>query len=211
MCGFSLAAVSMVMSQRGSARSARPPIDAQGWLRGVRRLESDNANERPAGAQGEISLLVIHNISLPPGRFGGGFIEALFLNTLDCSLHPYFECLRELHVSAHLLIDRRGRLTQFVPFARRAWHAGESCFEGRSACNDFSIGIELEGTDERPYTRAQYRSLQRVTRKLLHHYPALTVAGIVGHADIAPGRKTDPGAAFDWTGFRAALIERQDA
>lgn len=180
-------------------------IDAEGWLRGARRLESDNANARPGA---EISLLVIHNISLPPGRFGGGFIERLFLNTLDCSAHPYFGQLRALRVSAHLLIDRRGRATQFVAFGRRAWHAGESCFAGRTGCNDFSIGIELEGTDQRPYTRAQYRRLLRVTRALMRHYPAITIGRIVGHADIAPGRKTDPGPAFDWTGFRAALEGR---
>lgn len=180
-------------------------IDAEGWLRQARRLESDNANERP---EGEVSLLVIHNVSLPPGRFGGGFVEQLFLNTLDCSLHPYFERLRGLRVSAHLLIDRRGRVTQFVPFGRRAWHAGESCFDGRSGCNDFSIGIELEGTDERPYPQVQLRRLLRVTRALMRHYPAITVQRIVGHADIAPGRKTDPGPAFDWAGFRAALTGR---
>lgn len=177
-------------------------IDAAGWLRAARRLESPNANERPCD---EISLLVIHNISLPPGRFGGGFIEQLFLNTLDCSAHPYFGTLRDLHVSAHLLIDRRGRAMQFVPFARRAWHAGRSSFAGRGECNDYSIGIELEGTDERPYTRAQYRRLVRIARALMRRYPAITIDRIVGHSDIAPGRKTDPGPVFDWAGFRAAL------
>ena len=183
----------------------RPSIDA-GWLRGARRLPSGNANERPD--PGEISLLVIHNISLPPGRFGGGFVEQLFLNCLDCTMHPYFERLQGLRVSAHLLIDRRGRLTQFVPFDRRAWHAGESRFEGRPHCNDFSVGIELEGTDERPYTRAQYARLVRVTRALMRAYPAITAGRIVGHADIAPGRKTDPGPAFDWVRYRAALAAR---
>ena len=183
----------------------RPSIDA-GWLRGARRLPSGNANERPD--PGEISLLVIHNISLPPGRFGGGFVEQLFLNCLDCTMHPYFERLQGLRVSAHLLIDRRGRLTQFVPFDRRAWHAGESRFEGRPHCNDFSVGIELEGTDERPYTRAQYARLVRVTRALMRAYPAITAGRIVGHEHIAPGRKTDPGPAFDWVRYRAALAAR---
>lgn len=186
-------------------------IDAEGWLRGARRLQSDNVNERPSAEAGVISLLVIHSISLPPGRFGGGFIERLFLNQLDCDGHPYFERLRGLCVSAHLLIDRRGRLTQFVPFGRRAWHAGESCHEGRTNCNDFSIGIELEGTDERPYTKAQYRRLLRVTRELMRHYPAITTTRIVGHADIAPGRKTDPGPAFDWMAYRTALNDRENS
>ena len=180
-----------------------------GWLRGARRLPSENASERPD--PGEISLLVIHNISLPPGRFGGGFVEQLFLNCLDCTMHPWFERLRGLRVSAHLLIDRRGRLTQFVPFGLRAWHAGESSFAGRGNCNDFSVGIELEGTDERPYTKAQYARLARVTRALMRAYPAITAERIVGHCDIAPGRKSDPGRAFDWAHYRAALAARDRA
>jgi AmpD protein len=184
------------------------PIES-GWLRGARRLPSDNANERPA--PGDISLLVIHNISLPPGRFGGGFVEQLFLNCLDCTMHPWFERLRGLRVSAHLLIDRRGRLTQFVPFGLRAWHAGESRFAGRANCNDFSVGIELEGTDERPYTKAQYARLVRVTGALMRAYPAISAERFVGHCDIAPGRKSDPGRAFDWAHYRAALATRNRA
>ena len=178
------------------------PID-QGWLRGVRRAPSPNQNERPAGTG--IDLLVIHNISLPPAEFGGGFVERLFCNTLDCSEHPWFENLRGLEVSAHLLIARDGTATQFVPFDRRAWHAGASQFAGRANCNDFSIGIELEGTDFVPYTDAQYSSLVRTTRALMREYPAITIGRIVGHEHIAPGRKTDPGASFDWARYRSAL------
>jgi AmpD protein len=174
-----------------------------GWLEGARRLPSANANERPDGCAPE--LLVIHNISLPPGEFGGSYVERLFCNTLDCDSHPWFERLRELRVSAHLLIERDGALTQFVPFHRRAWHAGVSNFEGRNACNDFSIGIELEGTDQHPYTVAQYAVLTAVARCLMQEYPGISIRRIVGHADIAPGRKTDPGAAFDWDRFRCAL------
>lgn len=171
-------------------------------IRGARFLPSPNCNERP---EGEISLLVIHNISLPPGQFGGGQIEALFTNRLDWDAHPFFNEIRGLEVSAHLLIDRAGTLTQFVPFDRRAWHAGRSCFQGREACNDFSIGIELEGTDELPYTDFQYERLIQVTRALLNTYPDLTRERIVGHCQIAPERKTDPGPAFDWPRFLAAL------
>lgn len=171
-------------------------------IRGARFLPSPNCNERP---EGEISLLVIHNISLPPGQFGGGQIEALFTNRLDWDAHPFFNEIRGLEVSAHLLIDRAGKLTQFVPFDRRAWHAGRSCFQGREACNDFSIGIELEGTDDLPYTDFQYERLIQVTRALLNTYPDLTRERIVGHCQIAPERKTDPGPAFDWPRFLAAL------
>ncbi|MBK6276600.1 MAG: 1,6-anhydro-N-acetylmuramyl-L-alanine amidase AmpD [Gammaproteobacteria bacterium] len=192
-----------------SLRQRTPLSIESGWLRGARRLPSENANERPD--PGEISLLVIHNISLPPGRFGGGFVEQLFLNCLDCTMHPWFERLRGLRVSAHLLIDRRGRLVQFVPCGLRAWHAGESSFAGRGNCNDFSVGIELEGTDERPYTKAQYARLARVTRALMRAYPGITPERIVGHCDIAPGRKSDPGRAFDWAHYRAALAARDRA
>ena len=173
-----------------------------GWLQPVRRLPSPNQDERP---DGEISLLVIHCISLPPGEFGLSHIDDLFLNRLDPEIHPYFRRIAGLRVSAHLLIDRRGALTQFVPFQRRAWHAGISSYRGRERCNDFSIGIELEGCDSLPYTPAQYHSLARVTRLLLHHYPTLHRDRIVGHSDIAPGRKTDPGPAFDWRRFRRLL------
>lgn len=162
---------------------------------------SPNCSERPDGVA--IELLVIHNISLPPGRYGGGFIEALFDNSLDPGADPYFQEIAHLQVSAHLLIDRQGRVTQFVPFDQKAWHAGQSCFQGRENCNEFSIGIELEGTDDEPFTAEQYAQLIRVCRDLMAEYPLITLDRIVGHSDVAPGRKTDPGPYFDWARFRA--------
>jgi N-acetyl-anhydromuramoyl-L-alanine amidase len=174
-----------------------------GWLPRARRVPSPNCDDRPDAL--DISLLVIHNISLPPGRFGGPHVEELFTNRLDPASHPFFASIRDLRVSAHLFIDRRGRLTQFVPLHRRAWHAGASSFRGRTRCNDYSIGIELEGTDDRPFTAAQYRRLARVGRWLLRRYPAIRPDCIVGHSDIAPGRKTDPGPWFDWRRFRRQL------
>ncbi|RMF19018.1 MAG: 1,6-anhydro-N-acetylmuramyl-L-alanine amidase AmpD [Gammaproteobacteria bacterium] len=176
-----------------------------GWVLPARRCLSPFFNSRPTGA--EISLLVIHNISLPPGQFGTGDVRRLFTGTLDCDACPEYADLRGLHVSAHLLIDREGALTQFVPFSLRAWHAGKSCFEGRPNCNDFSVGIELEGTDTLAYTDAQYQALSAVARALLRRYPRLSPERMVGHSDIAPGRKTDPGPAFDWQRFRAELRE----
>ncbi len=173
------------------------------WLPGVRRLPSPNCDERPPDSI--VDLLVIHNISLPPGEFGGPWIEDLFLNRLDPQAHPYFAEIATLQVSAHLLIRRDGRTCQFVSLERRAWHAGVSCFAGRERCNDFSIGIELEGTDELPYTDAQYEQLARLTQQIRNHYPAITPQRITGHADIAPGRKTDPGPAFDWARYRSLL------
>lgn len=173
-----------------------------GLLSPARQLASPNCNERPLD---EISLLVIHNISLPPGQFGGCHINELFTNCLDPAAHPYFRDIAGLEVSAHLLIDREGAVTQFVPFDKRAWHAGRSCFGGRENCNDFSIGIELEGTDDMPFTALQYAVLGAVTTALLAAYPALTPARITGHSDIAPGRKTDPGPCFDWPRYRALL------
>lgn len=173
------------------------------WLQGVRILPSPNHNARPPDTV--IDLLVIHNISLPPGRFGGDHVDALFCNTLDCDADPFFEQLRGLCVSAHFFINRSGIVTQYVPVAERAWHAGVSQWQGREQCNDFSVGIELEGTDTTPYTDAQYHSLTGLTRLLMQHCPAITPARIVGHVDIAPGRKTDPGPAFDWQRFRAGL------
>lgn len=180
-----------------------PGLSAGGWLAGARVCPSPNCDARPDAD--DISLLVIHNISLPPGRFGGPYIDQLFTNTLDAAAHPYFAQIHALRVSSHLLIDRRGRLTQYVPLPARAWHAGVSTFEGRERCNDFSIGIELEGSDERPFTQKQYRRLISVTRALLQVFPRLTPARITGHSDIAPGRKTDPGPHFDWAHYRAAL------
>lgn len=152
-------------------------------------------------------MLVIHNISLPPGQFGTGCVEQFFCNRLDWHAHPYFRNIEGMEVSAHLLIERSGALIQFVPLELRAWHAGRSCFEGQENCNDFSIGIELEGTDEQPYTDAQYRALVAVTLQLQQRFAQLTDARIVGHSDIAPGRKTDPGPAFDWDRFRAQLAQ----
>jgi AmpD protein len=179
------------------------PIDLNHWLTGVRRLPSPNCDARAPDERPE--LLVIHCISLPPGRPGTAFVEALFQNRLDCAADPAFDDLRGVRVSAHLLIDRRGRATQFVPFDRRAWHAGVSSWRGRPGCNRFSIGIELEGADDRPFTRAQYRRLARVLRQLLARYPGLSADAIVGHQEIAPGRKSDPGPGFDWHGLLLGL------
>lgn len=178
-------------------------IDASGWLVGVRRLPSPNCDARPPGAV--VELVVVHAISLPPGRYGGDAVERLFTNRLDHGAHPYFAALEGMRVSAHLYIERSGAMTQFVPFALRAWHAGRSCWAGRSACNDFSIGIELEGCDDDPFTAAQYRALARVLRSVMAHYPGIDPSRIVGHADVAPGRKTDPGPHFDWSRLRASL------
>ncbi len=167
-----------------------------GLIAPARQCASPNQDERPDGAAPE--LLVLHGISLPPGEFGGPEIEQLFTNSLDWDRHPYFDEIRDIEVSSHLLIHRNGELVQFVPFNRRAWHAGESCFKGRTCCNDFSIGIELEGEDEQPYSGAQYGVLIGVTTALLAAYPALSAREIAAHSDISPGRKTDPGPAFDW-------------
>ncbi|MGL5482042.1 MAG: 1,6-anhydro-N-acetylmuramyl-L-alanine amidase AmpD [Aeromonas veronii] len=178
-------------------------IDAAGWCQQARRVPSPHHNER--AAPDDISLLVVHGISLPPGEFGGPFIDDLFMGRLDPEAHPYFAGIHQLRVSAHCLIRRDGELVQYVPFGARAWHAGVSSWQGREACNDFSIGIELEGTDEIPYTEAQYRALVGLTRAILERYPAITHEKIVGHCDIAPGRKTDPGASFQWDYYRQLL------
>jgi AmpD protein len=171
----------------------RASFDAEGWLAGARRVPSPNHDARPEGEA--ISLVVIHNISLPPGRFDGDGIVELFTNRLDPAAHPYYAGIAHLRVSAHFLIRRRGGLIQFVPCGARAWHAGVSNWQGRDRCNDFSIGIELEGTDDRPFTLAQYRRLATLIGKLRRAYP---IADLTGHSDIAPGRKTDPGPCFDW-------------
>ncbi len=175
----------------------------QGWLQPARRIVSPNCDERPFGA--EIDLVVIHGISLPPGRFGGPWIDALFTNTLTVDAHPYFKQVADLRVSAHLLIHRDGETVQYVPFHQRAWHAGRSCFAGRQNCNDFAIGIELEGADHIPYTDNQYACLSAVIMTLMSAYPAITPERITGHAQVAPGRKTDPGPAFDWPRLRRDL------
>jgi AmpD protein len=172
-------------------------VDADnGLIAPARQCPSPNCDARPGGARPE--LLLIHGISLPPGQFGGPEIEALFTNRLDWDAHPYFGEIRGLEVSSHLLVRRDGELVQFVPFTERAWHAGESCFRGRGRCNDFSIGIELEGEDETPYADSQYDVLVSVVQGLLEAYPWLSAREIAAHADVAPGRKTDPGPAFDW-------------
>jgi AmpD protein len=169
---------------------------ATGLLEPAEQCPSPNQDARPCG--GGPSLIVVHGISLPPGQFGGSEIEALFTNRLDWNAHPYFEEIRGMEVSAHLLIRRDGTVIQFVPFTERAWHAGESRFRGQSRCNDFSIGIELEGEDETPYDDRQYPVLQAVVNALCAAYPGISAREIAGHCDIAPGRKTDPGPAFDW-------------
>ena len=171
-------------------------------LKNARQLASPNCNDRQSE---EISLLVIHNISLPPGKYGGPYIDDLFCNKLDCSKHDFFAELKDLKVSSHLLIRRDGEIVQYVPFNRQAWHSGLSNFEGRDKCNEFSIGIELEGTDKEAYTDAQYQVLISVTRKLLKDYPDLSRDRIVGHSDIAPKRKTDPGPSFDWQYYRDGI------
>lgn len=186
-----------------SRDQGRTALDELGWLPDARHLPSPNQDERPPGT--EIDLLVIHSISLPPGQFGGPWIEQLFLNRLDPDAHPYFTAIAELRVSAHLLIRRDGALLQFVDLRRRAWHAGQSSFEGRAACNDFSIGIELEGADDVSFADAQYDRLCAATRTILDRFPAITMARITGHSDIAPERKTDPGPSFDWERYRQKL------
>jgi len=171
-----------------------------GWLQGAVHLLSDNYNARPSA---EISLLVIHNISLPPGQFGTGMVEALFTNQLPVAAHPYFADIAHLKVSAHFFIKRDGAITQFVSCLDRAWHAGVSHFNQRENCNDFSLGIELEGEDDHAYSDAQYQSLNQLVNELTKHYPMITAERICGHSDIAPERKTDPGPAFNWQRLQA--------
>ena len=175
---------------------------AQGLLEGARFTPSPNYDERP---DIPLDVLVIHNISLPPGEFGGPDIERLFCNTLDFSDHPFYREIDGLKVSAHVLIRRDGAIIQFVPFHKRAWHAGVSRCEGRERVNDFSIGIELEGTDTMPFEDAQYQALSELTRAIMRAYPGITCERIYGHADIAPGRKTDPGPYFDWARYQASI------
>jgi AmpD protein len=183
-------------------------IDLHGWLNEpemVERKPSPNQNERPADTP--ISLLVIHNISLPPGVFGGQFIEDFFLNKLNPDQHPYFASIADQKVSAHLLIKRSGEIVQFVSFQQRAWHAGVSCFNDDENCNNFSIGIELEGTDQQPYEQNQYLQLAAVASALIAEYPEMNIDRMVGHSDIAPTRKTDPGSVFDWHYFKSLVAE----
>jgi N-acetyl-anhydromuramoyl-L-alanine amidase len=171
-------------------------VDDEGqWLSEARIVPSPNCDDRPDIS--DIDLLVIHGISLPPKEYGGDFIDQLFTNTLDKNAHPYFSEIHHLRVSSHLLIDRQGLVTQYVPFIKRAWHAGESIFNGRNQCNDFAIGIELEGCDEEAYCDVQYETLAQITNLICQRWQKITKDRIVGHSDIAPGRKTDPGPAFD--------------
>lgn len=174
-----------------------------GLVIGVRQVLSAHFDERPSGTVTD--LIVVHGISLPPGEFGGPWIDRLFTGTLPPDAHPFFRAISGGRVSAHALIRRGGEIVQYVPFSQRAWHAGRSEYQGRSACNDFSIGIELEGTDDMPYEAPQYESLAALIKALLAAYPSLSRERIVGHSDIAPGRKTDPGTAFDWSKLRGAL------
>lgn len=179
--------------------------ETSGLVEGARFVPSPNCDARPGSSRPEV--LVIHAISLPPGNYGGPGIEQLFCNRLDPKEHPYYAEIGHLEVSAHLLVRRDGSVVQFVPLHLRAWHAGQSECEGRTRVNDFSIGVELEGTDDDPFTGAQYRALAELTRVIRAAYPAITASRIYGHSDVSPGRKTDPGPHFDWARYRAACAE----
>ena len=186
------------------------PIDADGWYAGAEHRPSPHCDERPADAG--IDLLVIHSISLPPGEYGGHAVDDLFLGRLAPSGHPsYAIACAAGPVSIHLLIRRDGQLIQYVPFNRRAWHAGRSSYQGRERCNDFSIGIELEGAETEPFAPIQYQVLAHCTRAILAHNPAITPERITGHSDIAPGRKTDPGPFFDWGRYRELICPPRGA
>lgn len=176
-----------------------------GWLTRAICKPSPNFNNRPADSL--VNLLVIHNISLPPGIFGSHYIEDLFLNQLSPDAHPYFRNIYRLRVSSHFLIRRAGELIQFVSILDRAWHAGQSQWQGKTDCNDFSVGIELEGSDDQPYTLHQYRALAVLTMELMARFPLLTADRIVGHSDVAPQRKTDPGPAFNWCHYKNLLVD----
>ena len=178
-------------------------MSADGWIGGARRVRSPNCDRRPPGS--DASLLVLHSISLPRGAYGGDAIERLFTNRLDPAAHPSFADLAGLRVSAHFLVRRDGEMIQFVPLAQRAWHAGASCWRGRERCNDFSVGIELEGTDDGEFAGPQYEVLLKLLKKLQNLLPLREIAG---HSDVAPGRKADPGAGFDWVRFFASLARR---
>ena len=181
-----------------------------GWLMPARHCPSPNFGPRPSGIDGEIALVVLHNISLPPGQYGGGYVQRFFCNQLAADEHPYFAEIAGLQVSSHLFVERDGNVTQFVSFANRAWHAGRSRYCGRDNCNDFSIGIELEGTDSEAYTHEQYEVLASLLPLLMAEYPALSATRITGHEHIAPGRKTDPGNAFDWQRLFVSLKQHQN-
>lgn len=188
-----------------SMQQTSEPIDRDsGLLRAARQVPSPNCDDRPAGVAPD--LIVVHGISLPPGEFGGPWIDRLFTNALPAGHHAYFAQIADRKVSSHLLIRRDGETVQYVPFHRRAWHAGVSQYRGRERCNDFSIGIELEGTDDSAYEPSQYRELSKVILQLCNAYSSLSRARVAGHSDIAPGRKSDPGEAFDWPRLRAMLL-----
>ena len=187
--------------RRGGSRSS-VDISDEGLVEGVRFIPSPNCDARPADCA--VDLLVIHHISLPPGDFGGPAIVEFFTNRLDPAAHPFYASIAGMKVSAHFLVRRDGSLIQFVPCGKRAWHAGVSSWKGRARCNDFSIGVEVEGTGELPFTDAQYEQLAELTRSLMARYP---VNDIVGHSDVAPGRKSDPGPHFDWARYRAMLVD----
>lgn len=174
-----------------------------GWIENVKHYKTSHCDPRPEEVTP--SLLVIHNISLPPGEFGKGYIPPFFMGELDPKEHEFFQQIYQMRVSAHCFIERTGDICQFVSFNERAWHAGVSVFQGQSRCNDFSIGVEMEGTDNIPYTAQQYQSLTQLTKALMVQYPEINLGRIVGHNDIAFGRKTDPGEAFDWGYYRQAL------
>jgi len=201
---------SMIRDQQ-HALQVTPALAAElkstGRFPGSRWAPSPNFGPRPDSAK--ISLLVVHNISLPPGQFGGPEIEQFFCNQLDPSVHPYFETIASLQVSAHALVRRDGSVVQFVSCLDRAWHAGRSCFDGEEECNDFSIGIEMEGTDHTPYTPEQYQSLAMLARLSMIAWPEIRTDRVTGHCDIAPGRKTDPGPAFDWPRLAALLADEE--
>ena len=173
------------------------------WLTNVRQVNSPNCDDRPPGS--EIDMIILHGISLPPKAYGGAYIDQLFTNTLNPEEHPYFAEIVDLRVSSHLLLNRQGELTQYVAFGRRAWHAGESTFEGRACCNDFSIGIELEGCDDEAYEPIQYEITAAVVTLLMANFRGINKQRVIGHCDVAPGRKTDPGEAFNWAYFYSLL------
>ena len=189
--------LSHMLTPVSETQGKRMQVDIKsGLMRGARQIASPNFDSRPAGV--EADLIVVHGISLPPGEFGGPWIDRLFTNTLPADVHPYFTDVRGVPVSSHLVLQRDGSVTQYVKFTERAWHAGKSAYRGREACNDFSVGVELEGTDTLPYEAAQYDVLAQVVAALCAAYPRLSPDRLAGHSDIAPGRKTDPGPAFDW-------------
>jgi AmpD protein len=191
------------MARGLSAKRRRIALDERGYANLASQVRSPNHDTRPPGTA--ITLVVVHGISLPPGEYGGQGIEQLFTNRLDPGAHPYYASIARIRVSAHFLIRRTGALVQFVGCNDRAWHAGVSAWNGREHCNDFSIGIEVEGVDDQAYAAAQYTMLARLVRVLEHAYP---IGDIVGHSDIAPGRKTDPGPAFDWARLQRLIAVR---